>query len=115
MAQKVKNLTEMQETQVRSLSREDLLEKGMVAHSSIPGLEHPTDRGIWQATIQGVTKCQAWLSDSHFVYDKSFSPDALKFLWCFPGGSVVKNPLSTTHAGDMNSIPDLGSHMPGSN
>ena len=47
MAQKVKNLTEMQETQVQSLSREDLLEKGMGTHSSIRGLEHPVDRGIW--------------------------------------------------------------------
>ena len=35
MAQKVKNLPEMQETQVRSLSQEDLLQKGMATHSSI--------------------------------------------------------------------------------
>ena len=31
----VKNLPEMQETQVRSLDREDPLEKGMATHSSI--------------------------------------------------------------------------------
>ena len=31
----VKNLPAMQETQVRSLGREDLLEKGMVTHSSV--------------------------------------------------------------------------------
>ena len=35
MAQTVKNLPEMQETQVQSLSQEDALEKGMAAHSSI--------------------------------------------------------------------------------
>ena len=38
MAQTVKNLAAMQETQemwVQSLSREDALEKGMAAHSSI--------------------------------------------------------------------------------
>ena len=35
MAQTVKNLTAMQETQVRSLYREDPLEKGMATHSSI--------------------------------------------------------------------------------
>jgi len=34
VAQMVKNLSTMQETQVRSLSREDLLEKGMATHSS---------------------------------------------------------------------------------
>ena len=31
----VKNLPEMQETQVQSLGREDSLEKGMATHSSI--------------------------------------------------------------------------------
>ena len=36
MAQMVKNLPEMQETCVRSLGWEDLLEKGMATHSSIP-------------------------------------------------------------------------------
>ena len=32
----VKNLPAMQETQVQSLGREDLLEKGMATHPSIP-------------------------------------------------------------------------------
>ena len=36
MAQTVKNLPAMQETQVRSLGLEDLLEKGMSTHSIIP-------------------------------------------------------------------------------
>ena len=35
MAQKVKNLYAMQETQVQSLGREDPLEKGMATHSSV--------------------------------------------------------------------------------
>ena len=35
MAQMVKNPPMMQETQVRSLGREDLLEKGVATHSSI--------------------------------------------------------------------------------
>ena len=35
VAQMVQNLPGMQETWVRSLSREDPLEKGMVTHSSI--------------------------------------------------------------------------------
>ena len=35
MAQLVKNLPAMRETQVRSLGRENLLEKGMATHSSI--------------------------------------------------------------------------------
>ena len=35
VAQMVKNLPAMQETQVRSLSQEDPLEKGTVTHSSV--------------------------------------------------------------------------------
>ena len=35
VAQIVKNLPAMQETQVQSLGREDLLEKGMAIHSSV--------------------------------------------------------------------------------
>ena len=34
-AQLVKNLPAMQETQLQSMGREDLLEKGMATHSSI--------------------------------------------------------------------------------
>ena len=37
----VKNLPEMQETQVRSLGWEDSLEKGIATHSSISCLENP--------------------------------------------------------------------------
>ena len=46
LAQTVKNLLAVQETWVRSLGREDLLEKGMTTHSRIlawriPGTEEP--------------------------------------------------------------------------
>ena len=46
MAQTVKNLPAMRETQVRSLGQEDPLEKGMATHSSIltwriPSIEEP--------------------------------------------------------------------------
>ena len=49
MAQRVKNLPAVQETQVRSLDWEDPLEKGMATHSSIlawriPWTEEP--RGL---------------------------------------------------------------------
>ena len=41
VAQTVKNLLPMQETWARSLGREDPLEKGMAAHSSIPAWRIP--------------------------------------------------------------------------
>ena len=41
MAQMVKNVPTMQETQVRSLGWEDPLEKGMATHSSVLAWEIP--------------------------------------------------------------------------
>ena len=41
LTQQVKNLPELQETQVQSLGREDLLEKEMAIHSSILGEKIP--------------------------------------------------------------------------
>jgi len=55
MAQTIKNLPAMRETWVQSLGREDTLEKGMAAHSSILA-ENFMDRGPWWATVHGVTK-----------------------------------------------------------
>ena len=58
MAQAVKNLPAMQETQVlQPLGQEDPLEKGMLTHSSI------LDRGAWWVTLLGITKNGTWLSD----------------------------------------------------
>ena len=52
MAQKLKNLPAMRETWVQSLGQEDLLEKGMVTHSSIlvcriPWAEEPALQTLW--------------------------------------------------------------------
>ena len=58
VAQTVKNLPAMQETQVRSLGQEDPLEKGMATHSSILAWRIPVDRGAWRATVHGVAKNQ---------------------------------------------------------
>ena len=61
MAQRVKNLPAMQETQeiwVQVLGWEGPLEEGKATHSSILGLGNPTDRGGWRATVLGVTKNQ---------------------------------------------------------
>ena len=57
MAQTVKNLPAMQETQFRSLGQEDPLEKGMATHSSIlawrfPWTEEPG--GLQSIGSQGI-------------------------------------------------------------
>ena len=53
MAQEVKNLPAIRETQVQSLVREDPLEEGMATHSNILAWRIPTDRGAWWVTVHG--------------------------------------------------------------
>ena len=64
MAQTVKNLPAMQETQVQFLSQEDHLEKEMATHSSILAWRIPwTEEPTWQATVHGITKSWTQLRD----------------------------------------------------
>ena len=64
----VKNLPAMPETWVRSLGREDPLEKGRTAHSSILAQGNPMDRGAWRAMVHGITKSWTCLSDYHLHF-----------------------------------------------
>ena len=52
VAQMVKNLPAMWETQIRSLGWEDPLEEGMVTHSSILAWRILMDGGAWRAPMQ---------------------------------------------------------------
>ena len=56
VAQLVKNLPAMQETQVRSLDREDPLDEGYGNPLQYSCLENPVDRGAWQAALRGVPR-----------------------------------------------------------
>ena len=56
MAQTVKNLPAMQETQVRSLGWEDPPGEGNGYTLQYSCLGNPVDRGAWWATVHGVTK-----------------------------------------------------------
>ena len=56
MAQTVKKLPAMQETQVPSLGQEDPLEKGMANPLQYSSLGDPMDRGAWRATVHGVAE-----------------------------------------------------------
>ena len=49
-------MQEVQEIQIRSLGRDDPLEKEMATHSSILTWKSPMDRAAWQATVHGVAK-----------------------------------------------------------
>ena len=58
MAQMVKNLLAVQETQVRSLGWEDPLEKDVATHSSILAWRIPGTEELLWATVYQVTKSQ---------------------------------------------------------
>ena len=66
VSQTVKTLPAKQETRVRSLGREDPLEKGNDYTLQYSCLENSRDRGAWQATVHGAAKRRTWLSDFHF-------------------------------------------------
>ena len=63
VAQTVKSLPAIQETWVRSLDREDLLEKEMATHSSILAWKIVWTREAWWAVVHGVAKSHTQLSD----------------------------------------------------
>ena len=52
----VQSLLAVQDTQIRSLSWENPMEKEMATHSSILDWRIPMDRGTWQATVHGLTE-----------------------------------------------------------
>ena len=63
VAQTVKNLPAVQETQVQSQGQEDSLEKGMATHSSTLAWRTPWARGAWQATAHRLAKNWTLLGD----------------------------------------------------
>ena len=61
VAQLVKNLPAIQDTQVQSLSWENPLEKEMATHSSISCLGNPMNRGTWQTIVHMVAQSRTQL------------------------------------------------------
>ena len=81
----IKNLPAMQEIRVQFLGWEDPLAKVLATHSSILPWRVPWDRGVWRATVHGVTKSQTGL--------KLLSMHAC--IMCFP--SSLQNRDLTQH------------------
>ena len=73
--------------QVRSLGREDPLEEGMAAHSSILAWRIPMDREAWWATVHGVSESDTTEATEH----KCTHPDIV--LLCI-GSSLLGSQAS---------------------
>ena len=90
--QTVKNLSAMWETWVRSLSREDPLEKEMATHSSvlawrIPWTEEPG--GLQSRRLQSQTRLSDW---THILFQTLSKNIEAQLIYWLPSGSAVKNP-----------------------
>ena len=93
MAQTVRNLSAMQEAMVLFLGWEDILEKGMATHSSLPAWRIPRTKEPGRLQSMG---------------SQSVRHDGATFTVFsgFPGDSDGKQ--SACNAGDLVSIPGLG-------
>ena len=78
MAQTVKHLPAMRETQVRSLGWEDPLEKEIATHSC---LENSMDGGGWWATVHRVAKSRTQLSDFASLRTRSAGSQGHLGVW----------------------------------
>ena len=63
VAQMVKNLLAVQKTWVQALGQKDPLEKGMATHSNILAWRIPWTKGTWGATVHGVSRNLAQMSN----------------------------------------------------
>ena len=93
VAETVKNLPTMQETQVWSLSGEDPLEKEMATHSSIlawriPWTEEPA--GLQSIGLQRVG--HNWVTNTLTLYIEHGSRAGIWVIWGFPGGDSSEDP-----------------------
>ena len=100
IAHLVKNLPAMQETLVRFLGQEDLLEEGQATHSSILGLH------MWLSLQRLRLQCRrpwfdSWIVRIPWRRDRLPTPVFLGF----PCGSAGKESACT--AGDLGLIPGL--------
>ena len=68
----------MQETRVQSLGWEDPLEENVATHSSILAQRMPWTRGTWRATVHGIPKSWACLSNWVGMYMHSQFNDKSK-------------------------------------
>ena len=106
VAQRVKNPPTMWETWVRFLGWEDPLEEGMATHCSILAWRIPKYRGVWQATVHGITK--NWAEPSYWAQYTEFLGHP---RWLRGNESVCEGRRHWRHG----SVPVLGRSPEGGN
>ena len=77
----------------------------MATHSSILEWRIPMDRGVWEATVHGVTKSGTQLSDFHF----HFTPVLTRYsiLQTCENGSDAGWSLTHSQKGDISTFIEI--------
>ena len=78
VAQVAKDPPARRETWVWSLGWEDPVEEGMATHSSVLAWRIPVDRGVWWATVHGVTN---WVTKHSYAVHMSLQDLGIKLNW----------------------------------
>ena len=74
MAQNAKNPSAMQETWVQFLVRDDPMEKRMGCPLQYSRLENSMDRGVWWATVHGVTRSETLIATNTHTHTHTHTP-----------------------------------------
>ena len=97
VAQTVKHLPTMRETQVQSLDQEDLLEKEMATHSSILAWKIPWTEKPGGLQVQGVAKSRTRLSDfTSLHFSELYTNGVLQLQQTALGGTPVHHVVVET-------------------
>ena len=86
---------------------------GMVIHSSILAWRIPTDRGVWQATVHGVTKTWTQLSDKAHTFSSVQLLSRVQ-LFATPWIAARQASLSITNSWSSPKLTSVKSVMPSS-
>ena len=113
VAEMVKNLPAMQETQVWSLGWEDPLEKGMVTHSSIPAWRIP-----WAEKPGGLQFIRQqrvrpdWATNTHKLFISWIQSLSCVWLFATPWTIARQASLSITNSQSLVKVMSIESVMP---
>ena len=101
VAQCVKNLPAMQETQIWSLGWDDPLEEEPSTSLQYSYLENPMDKGAWWVTVHRITKSQTrlkWLSITQlFTVFLQFS--VTPYIFCYRYTQMLPRPVGDVTCG----------------
>ena len=109
VAQMVRRLPEMRKTRVQSLGQEDLQWQPL----QYSCLENPIDRGVWWATVHGVTKSRTQLSDFTFTFTETLTTNQAVLEAVDTTDTAIQRKDIQTRKRQQSTINAIGEHTMG--